>query len=255
MNSKNRSFIKRSQWLANALLLLASLPTLANAQVDPANSSNPVDYAGSMHNQALDFAIEARREVGTDIGLLAVAGLDRINTFSCLARCPGEQDPECNLILPRDDMGQVWAKPEHTRTQILEGLSGGQRDLMIGLYELLASLPEDPQLGIEQIRELEVQFAESGLSNDELEVLYGATSVARHSLAYWSEQASLAAKSRWNLGPVGHPGDVFGDPETLEGVITADVDGYVWGRNHGGFLVGLAVGAAASFEAYLDTFS
>ncbi len=254
MQPKFAISLSRPRLILAAHLLTVLLPGLAAAQVDPANPANPVDYVGAMHNRALDVGIEAQREVGVEPSLLLVSGVERVMAQFCTSEPKVDPGPACNSILPYDDrflrLVQAFNKPEHLLTQVMEGLSNGQRDEMLYLLEELATLPSDTQAGIEQIRALEAEFAESGLSNDELEVLYGASSVARHSLSYWSYQRGLAKASRWNMGPLGHPGDLLGDPLTLEEVIKADVAGFVAGYNGSGGNIAIGAGTAAIASSF-----
>lgn len=218
------------------------VPTVVGAQIDPSNPSNPVDHVGLWHNQSLDHSIEGMAELGVNPVVLTLASAElggqfRDSVFG--ADYPSPPIDESAIALYFHDR-QAFVDEARSRFDEEQARFYDQLLEVVGQLTPEMTAKENAAWG-KSVRTLEESILGS-LGEKRGEVLLAATSVARHSHAYWNHQLSLGSASPW-------PG--FDDPSSVARELPAHIEADIQGAI-GGAAVGSMAGGVGAIPGALE---
>lgn len=165
---------------------------------DVSNPKNPHDEAGRLHNEGLDYAIDARKTVGAQRGPLTIAITGRLLELGA--------DPS-SCAVGSTDLDRVarfiGADPETRYALLKETLTKEQLAWTEKIHAVLDVA--DPVRTAEELRKIEDEIRATLPKKDAASLLTTA-SIARYSTEYWHRQGILGPKSLWDIGD-GNPSE------------------------------------------------
>jgi hypothetical protein len=166
----------------------SAVDDLTNSRTD--EQTNPYDYIGAWHNDALDYANDLSE---TDPELSQEDYFNALKDY--VNELPGVEPVDYTFEQYQEDFfaapGELYSPEEKVNHLIEAGIIGEQASAMLNeLYVVVLGNEESTEDEVfSGIADIEQAALEADLTETEAQVVLSATSIAAHSLRYWLENA------------------------------------------------------------------